>query len=123
MMYNRYIPQPDGSYQRNRLPDAPPNPPASAPVRPAEPPEKPPVRPEEVPLRRRPSAPVSAPRAPRPRPAPRPEEGLLPFLRQLLPRNFGTGDLVVILLLLLMSNDAAEDRNTPLLTLALYLFL
>jgi hypothetical protein len=44
-------------------------------------------------------------------------------LRQLLPKNFDTGDLLIILLLLLMAGDSKEDQNTALLTLALYLFL
>lgn len=45
------------------------------------------------------------------------------FLKQLLPRDFDTGDLLVVLLLLLISGDCQEDQNTALLTLALYLFL
>ena len=45
------------------------------------------------------------------------------FLRQLLPKNFDTGDLLVILLLLLMAGDGKESQNTALLTLALYLFM
>lgn len=45
------------------------------------------------------------------------------FLRQLLPRDFDTGDLLIVLLLLLMSGDCAEDQNTALLTLAIYLFM
>jgi hypothetical protein len=45
------------------------------------------------------------------------------FLKQLLPRDFDTTDLMVVLLLLLMSGDCQEDQNTALLTLALYLFL
>jgi hypothetical protein len=45
------------------------------------------------------------------------------FLRRLLPKNLDTGDLMVILLLLLMAGDCAEDKNTALLTLALYLFM
>lgn len=45
------------------------------------------------------------------------------FLRQLLPKDFDTGDLLVVILLLLMSSDCGEDQNTALLTLALYLFL
>jgi hypothetical protein len=40
-----------------------------------------------------------------------------------LPRNFDTGDLLIILLLLLMAGDSKEDQSTALLTLALYLFL
>lgn len=45
------------------------------------------------------------------------------FLKNLLPRDFDTGDLLVVLLLLLISADECEDRSTALLTLALYLFL
>ena len=44
-------------------------------------------------------------------------------MRSLLPKNLDTGDLVVILLLLLMAGDCKEEQNTALLTLALYLFL
>ena len=49
--------------------------------------------------------------------------GIGGFLRQLLPKNVNTEDLLIILLLLLMSGDCAEDQNTALLTLAIYLFL
>lgn len=42
------------------------------------------------------------------------------FLQRLLPKNFDTGDLIVILLLLLLAGDCEEDRSTALLTLALY---
>ena len=49
--------------------------------------------------------------------------GIGNFLRQLLPGDFNTEDLLEILLLLLMSGDCEEDRNNALLTLALYLFL
>ena len=45
------------------------------------------------------------------------------FLRNLIPRDFDTGDLIVVLLLLLMAGDKPEDKNTALLTLALYCFL
>ena len=45
------------------------------------------------------------------------------FLKHLLPRDLDTGDLLVILLLLLMAGDCQEDRNHALLTLVLYLFL
>ena len=34
-----------------------------------------------------------------------------------------TGDLLIVLLLLLMAGDCPEDQNTALLTLAIYLFL
>ena len=45
------------------------------------------------------------------------------FLRSLLPKNLDTGDLAVVLLLLLIAGDSREEQNTALLTLALYLFL
>lgn len=45
------------------------------------------------------------------------------FLRRLLPKEFDTGDLMIVLLLLLMAGDCTEDRNTALLTLALYFFM
>ncbi len=44
------------------------------------------------------------------------------FLRNLLPQGLDTGDLLVVLLLLLMSSDSPKDGNTALLTLVLYLF-
>ena len=44
-------------------------------------------------------------------------------MKQLLPRDFDTGDLLIVLLLLLMAGDNPDDRNTALLTLALYCFL
>ena len=45
------------------------------------------------------------------------------FLKQLLPKNFDTEDLLVVLLLLLMAGDCRENQNSALLTLMLYLFL
>lgn len=64
------------------------------------------------------------PNRPRPRPCREPESaGITGFLKQLLPKDFDTTDLMVVLLLLLMSGDCQEDQNTALLTLALYLFL
>lgn len=45
------------------------------------------------------------------------------FLRRLIPKDFDTGDLIVVLLLLLMAGDKPEDKSTALLTLALYCFL
>lgn len=118
-MYNRYIPQPDGSYRRNRMPDNI----RHTPHRPPQPPK------QEHP-------PVHQPDADRPPKEPpkqeerRSHQGKSPtgssvgsFLRQLLPKDFDTGDLMIVLLLLLMAGDCAEDQNTALLTLALYLFM
>ena len=45
------------------------------------------------------------------------------FLRQLLPTSFDTGDLIIVLLMLLMAGDCEEEKNTALLTLALYFFM
>lgn len=116
-MYNRYIPQSDGTYQRRRMQDQAPPPPPPKP----KPPEKSPLpvcQPPEPPRRPMP------PNRPRPRPCREPEgAGITGFLKQLLPKDFDTTDLMVVLLLLLMSGDCQEDQNTALLTLALYLFL
>lgn len=46
-----------------------------------------------------------------------------PFLQGLLPTGFDTGDLIVVLLLLLMAGDSREERDTALLTLVLYFIL
>lgn len=94
-MYNRYIPQQDGTYQKNRISTSPP-PVAVTP---------------------------SPPPCDTPRPSPPPPEGAFSFLKQLIPQNLDTGDLLIIILLLLMAGDGKENKNSWLLTLALYLFL
>ena len=97
-MYNRYIPQQDGTYQKNRIPTPPP---------------PPPPKPEP------PSPPVcNGPRQPNHN-----SQGAFSFLQQLLPQNLDTADLLIIILLLLMAGDRNENKNSWLLTLALYLFL
>lgn len=128
-MYNRYIPQPDGTYRRNRIQDCPPQ----EPVRMPEPEkEKSPVcdpvkssAPSQIiPPPCHPDTRI--PPAQRIKSSPRKQNSdnnVGNFLKQLLPKNFDTGDLLVVLLLLLMSGECAEDQNTALLTLALYLFL
>ena len=102
-MYNRYIPQSDGSYSRNRIPTEPlkhtPEPRPSPPPTPCDPPLK-----------------DSSCQA-------RQESGAGSFLRNLLPKDFDTGDLLILMLLLLMAGDCQEDQNWAWLTLALYLFL
>ena len=62
-------------------------------------------------------------RTPKPQPPCSQNISASSFLRQLLPKNIDTGDLLIILLLLLMAGDCADDKNTAMLTLALYLFL
>lgn len=95
-MYNRYIPQQDGTHRRNRV--------------------------EEQTPARQPS-PVESPPPPPQHHLPPQSENIGGFLRHLIPKDFDTGDLIVVLLLLLMAGDKPEDRSTALLTLALYCFL
>ena len=104
-MYNRYIPQPDGSYRRNRMPDQHGRP---QPPPPPRPPFDKPHKEEPVP----PLKPVIEAHPP-----------VTGFLKQLLPKNLDTGDLIIILLLLLIAGDCEESRNNALLTLALYFLL
>ena len=132
-MYNRYIPQPDGSYHRRSVQEPHTQPSHAQPQWQPTPPSCPPnpdPAPEPCPPKksnnrahysRRPQH-CSPPKSYK---EPRPESGgnVLEFLRKLLPKDFDTGDLLIILLLLLMSGDCQEDQNTALLTLALYLFL
>lgn len=123
-MYNRYIPQPDGSFRRNRVNDPSPRP-----------------KPHEKEERREPSCeapkqepPCEAPKQELPCPPPKQEhhhhekphkkeDSITGFLQNLLPKDLDTGDLIVILLLLLLAGDCEEDRSNALLTLALYLFM
>ena len=119
MLYNRYIPQPDGTYQRNRMQD------------PARQPEPPPPPAISVPIRNPEPAPCNncihnpPPRRPMPKREPGRKEsaGVASFFRQLLPKEFEMEDLLIVLLLLLMAGDCQENQNTALLTLVLYLFL
>lgn len=101
-MYNRYIPQSDGSYHRRPVPS------------------------NQAPPGRNPPPPPKDPPKPAPPPPPRPEprpQGTGSFLRQLLPREFDTGDLLIVLLLLLMAGDGETDKGDALLTLALYFLM
>ena len=143
-MYNRYIPQPDGTYSRRQYQDTPqpvkqeprhreeqwqPQPPPCPPPKP-EPATQPMPCASPPPQRKRPGncrqrqpqrpiPPSSRPESP----PPRQDTHVLGFLKQLLPKDFDTGDLMIVLLLLLMSGDCQEDQNSALLTLVLYLFL
>lgn len=121
-MYNRYIPQSDGTYRRNRIQESQPEPSKPAPpmpepnISPREPDtlpcskcmHMPPLRPAIPPKQRKPSQPPA---------------GAGSFLRNLLPKNFDTEDLLIVLLLLLIAGDCQDDSNSALLTLVLYLFL
>lgn len=111
-MYNRYILQNDGTHRRNSIPDpARPHPKPRPPQHEEKPSPPPPPRHEpQQPHKRRPC------------PA-RQDTNALSFLKNLLPGDFDTGDLMIVLLLILMAGDCQEDQNWAWLTLALYLFL
>lgn len=117
-MYNRYIPQHDGSYKRQSV--FPPDPPHIPTVRdPAPPPRPEQPQPDPNPCSSCPGCQKQRP----PKKDPPNRDNCGSFLRSLLPGNFDTEDLLVIVLLLLMSGENREEGNLPLLTLALYLFL
>lgn len=112
-MYNRYIPQSDGSFQKNRIPEA----------------GKNQNRQPQQGKRPQPSNGKADP-APQPavpvqnrKPNPPKHQSAGDFLRHLLPQGLDTGDLLIAVLLLLMAGDCQEDKNSALLTLALYLFM
>lgn len=134
-MYNRYIPQPDGSFRRKQVSEMQAN--SAKPMTPKSPSNQQPQKQEPVP-----AAVSNRPRNGQPSPAHRPTHNTsssprrqehrqyaspsVPvgsFFRQLLPKDFCTEDLIVVLLLLLMAGDSQKDQNSALLTLALYLFL
>ena len=98
-MYNRYVPQPDGSFRRNRMQES-----------------------QRSPQSQTPSAQCEEPHRP-PRPKATPSAPLGSFFRQLLPADFSAEDLLIVVLLMLMSGDSEEGRSSALLTLAFYLFL
>ena len=97
-MYNRYIPQPDGSFRRNLVQE----------------------QPQKV---RHQPQPSPAPTPPPQQSQPPYHEPIPSFLRQLIPQGFDTGDLIIVLLLLLIAGDSKESRSNALLTLALYFIL
>lgn len=114
-MYNRYVPQPDGTYRKNTMTEPQRRPPHKP--QPAKPEPK-----EECPI------PVSHPEPPPPpKPFNKPQnskhDSLTSFFTQLLPKELDTADLMIIILLLLMAGDCEESRSNALLTLALYFFL
>ena len=110
-MYNRYRPQPDGSYQKNTFQDK------------APPPKQSSLPP---PLNNQNLAPPSKPADHPPSnqaPPPIIENSIPTFLKRLLPKDMDTGDLFIILLLLLMAGDNQEHKTHSILTLALYFLM
>lgn len=128
-MYNRYIPQADGSFQKNRVPDAP------AQVQQNQ------VEAGTTQISVANDAP-SVGKQEQINSIPRKQQvqrggniqrnhygsdntsgSVSSFLKGLLPPNFDTEDLIVVLLLLLMSGNNSNDQNAALLTLGIYLFM
>lgn len=101
-MYNRYVAQEDGSFQRQKLSEPGPSPQTDSPSSFQDP------EPSYTPVRE----------SFRPTPMP-----LGSFFKNLLPANLDTEDLIIILLLLLMGESRQGDSNQALLTLGAYLFL
>lgn len=94
-MYNRYVPGPDGRYQKEHVPEFSPMPPPG------------------------PKMPVPPP----PPPSPAGGKNIGAFFGNLLPGGLDTEDLIVVLLLLLMSENSTESPNMSLITMLIYLFL
>ena len=119
-MYNRYIPQSDGSYRKNVVPGKEP-PCQSANIH-----QEPPLPTQSTPvppiIHANPPKQAAQRRSPKPLP-PAASDSIPQFIKQLIPKDLDTGDLLVIVLLLLMAGDCKEDRSHALLTLVLYLFL
>lgn len=105
-MYNRYVPQSDGSYRRNRMEDPSPR------QRPEPPPKPQPQLQSQLPCQ-----------DPEPPKQLHSNQNVGGFFKQLLPPNFDSGDLIIVLLLLLLAGDCQEDKTTAMLTLVMYLFM
>lgn len=121
-MYNRYVPQNDGTYRRSRIPDPTIEPSSTVPVR--EVPQYAEKQKEPAPASQCQNC-VHSLRRPVPPRQPTHTQGasIGTFLKQLLPKGFDTEDLLVVLLLLLMAGDCQDNQNSALLTLMLYLFM
>lgn len=133
-MYNRYIPQPDGSFRRDRMEEAKPRNqtpkscPPPMPVKSPEPPDSYPPPPPAPPCQNNDVKQIPCQKTPpKQPPCMRPQSkepgGIGSFFKQLLPKDLDTADLLIIILLLLMAGDKEEDQTNALLTLALYFFM
>ena len=128
-MYNRYIPQPDGTYRRNRMPDR--SPVSAHPsVKQNTPQPIIPQIPEEdncapsTCVEAKPSHPPQHHASPtRKEKACHKDTGVDSFLHRIIPKDFDTGDLLIIILLLLIAGDCQEEQNSALLTLLIYFLI
>lgn len=106
-MYHRYMPTGNGQYRRQDIPDRKPAPP----VPPTMPAPEPPI----------PPPPPMPPPIPAPPPPPRPPLPI-PFLEKLLP-GVDSGDLLLLLIMLLLLSEGTEDATSVVMTLAIFLML
>lgn len=108
-VYNRYSPRQDGTYQRNRISEPTPSDPPKSPNIPPIPEQA------QIPaLTRQPHTSTQTTDAPR---------SPMHFITDLLPSDMDTGDMLVLLVLLLLAADGNEDSSNPLLTLALFFLM
>lgn len=129
--YNHYTPQSDGSYRRStvaensRRPNPRPPYPGQQHPNPPPPPKEDTTKPPEHHEQESRPEPCPEPAPPPKQPhSDRSREGILSFLRGLLPRQIDAADLLVISLLLLINREeCGEDDLSPLLTIALYFLL
>lgn len=116
-MYHRYMPSGNGQYRRQDVPERKPAPP-SAPTPPQGPPPSVPPPPPPMP------APLSPPKSeisksqPQNTAVPYP----VPFLEKLFPGT-DSGDLLLLLIMLLLLSEGTEDSVSVVMTLAIFLIL
>lgn len=115
-MYNRYTPRQDGGFNRDRIPERSDSPPQNQP------------RSHTAPNDSSPSAEHTAPHAERAHVHEWSDphgktSSATSFLAGLLPKNMDTGDLLMLLILLLLITDGSEDAPDPLLTIALFFLM
>lgn len=105
-MYNRYVPNANGSYERQRIdtPQSQQKPPAS----PAQP----------ISAQPKPQSPPIAQKRP-----PEKAENKKPLSILRLPEHLDSGDLLVLLILLLLLQENDEDPLTLILILAAFFFI
>lgn len=114
-MYHRYMPTANGQYRRQSVPEKPVQRPTPPQAPPSCPPKQETSRPPEREARCEPERACEPKRPPEP-------QARLPFLEKLLP-GVDSGDLLLLLVLLLLVADGSEDAMPMILALAICLLL